>query len=253
MTNQQLTRPRLLFFLLTGPMLMAGCSPMQQLKNVGAAGGELASSLTGVSRPGAPGPEIAFLQKRQFSVPPQVAFAAALSILQDAGYRIQSADSTTGLITGIATSSARLGLGLGGLEKSTLTPIASIHVEPGPQGGSRVRLTLVQSASSGTSGASGEQPVQNPESYRRLFGLLESEIMQRKLEVAEPETVISTFPVTIENEAGSTPAVAGSEEDEVSRQVVSSLEARAGDEPQEQAPVAEGPELEQSPDQLSGE
>ena len=47
------------------------------------------------------------MQSRDYEVPKAVTFPSVMTILQDAGYRIESADKDTGLITGVASTSSK--------------------------------------------------------------------------------------------------------------------------------------------------
>lgn len=169
----------------TGAVLLAGCVPVQQLQSVAAAGGALANSMTssiaGAGEPAAlSAAELRQLQTRDFAAAKGAAFASAMTVLLDSGYRVQSADLESGLITATASSSARLRLDTTGLSRASQTPVASAYVEDRGQGAARVRIVF----SLGTSAAgplvpAGERAVLDRAVYDSFFAQLAQEIELR--------------------------------------------------------------------------
>lgn len=119
------------------------------------------------------------IRKREFSASSEIVFAATMSVAQDAGFRLQTADATTGLITGVGSSSRRLKIGLAGLSETVRSPIISIQVEAISSDRTLVRLVLVNGSSGGT-GFSAEQTVRDPAAYEQLYALLNDEVNLRK-------------------------------------------------------------------------
>jgi hypothetical protein len=90
------------------------------------------------------GLELQQIQSRDFEAPKDVSFAAVMTVLQDAGYRINAADRDTGLITGTASSESKMIYSLwSGFGKSKKTPIVSAYIESRGATNSRVRLNFV--------------------------------------------------------------------------------------------------------------
>lgn len=84
------------------------------------------------------------LQSKDYEASSGQAFAAVMTVLQDAGYRIQAADKDTGLITGVGTSSKKLTwMPFVGFGTSKKTPVVSAFIEELAPGVSRVRLNFV--------------------------------------------------------------------------------------------------------------
>jgi len=90
----------------------------------------------------ATGLELQQIQSRDVEASKDVAFSAVMSVLQDAGYRIGSADKETGLITGTASTTAKLSYNIfWGFGKNKKTPIVSAYIEPRGSNGARIRVT----------------------------------------------------------------------------------------------------------------
>lgn len=88
--------------------------------------------------------QIQQLQSKDFEASKDLTFAAVMTVLQDAGYRIQAADRDTGLITGVGTSSSKMTwLPFVGFGRSKKTPAVSAFVEELAPGITRVRLNFV--------------------------------------------------------------------------------------------------------------
>lgn len=87
--------------------------------------------------------ELQAMQSRDIEGAKDQVFGSVMSVLQDAGYRIENGDLQTGLITGIGSSQAKLTYNLfWGFGKSKKTPVVSAFIEQmGPY--TRVRLNFV--------------------------------------------------------------------------------------------------------------
>lgn len=179
---------------LTGAVLLSGCVPVQQLQTVAAAGGALANSMTN-SIAGAGEPvalsagELRQLQTRDFATTKGAAFASAMTVLLDSGYRVQSADLESGLITATASSTARLRLDTTGLSRANQTPVASVYVEERGGGTARVRIVFsLGTSATGPLAAGGERAVLDRTVYEAFFSGLADEIELRPLPVPPLQT-----------------------------------------------------------------
>lgn len=101
-------------------------------KFIGIVAGVLLTATTPAIAKKAPemtGLQLQQIQSRDVEAPKEVAFSAVMSVLQDAGYRIGSADKDTGLITGTASTSSKMTYNLiWGFGKSKKTPIVSAYI-----------------------------------------------------------------------------------------------------------------------------
>jgi hypothetical protein len=162
-------------------LLLAACDPVRQVGTVATAGSALVTSVTGPAELSATPAELRQLQLRDVAAPKATAFAGVTSVLLDMGYRVQSADLASGLITAVAGSSARLRLDPSGLARSTQTPVVSVFVEEMTPVSSRVRANFsIGTSASGQLASSGERPVLDGELYASFFASLETELADRR-------------------------------------------------------------------------
>jgi len=123
------------------------------------------------------------MQARDYEVGKIVSFPAVMTVLQDSGYRIQSADRDTGLITATAsTKSKTTWAPFVGFGKSKKTPVVSAFIEDRGLG-SRVRMNFILAKSK--KGAYGmgwedEEPILDQQVYRDAFERVEKEIFTRQ-------------------------------------------------------------------------
>jgi hypothetical protein len=129
------------------------------------------------------GLELQQVQSRDFESGYDDVFPSVITVLQDAGYRIQQADKASGLITGSASTKSGMTWALiGGIGKSKKTPIVSAFVE---QRGkvTRVRLNFVMAKTKshlyGMSSAD-EEPITRPEVYRDAFEKIDKALFVRQ-------------------------------------------------------------------------
>lgn len=132
------------------------------------------------------------IQSRDYEVGKEVSFPSVMTVLQDAGYRIEQADKDTGLITGTAsTKSATTYNIFWGFGKKKKTPVVSAFVEDRGRG-SRVRLNFVLSTTKSRVygvGSADEEPMTDPAIYRDAFERIEKEIFVRQALVAPTPAV----------------------------------------------------------------
>ena len=148
----------------------------------------------------ATGLELQQIQSRDVEASKDVAFSAVMSVLQDAGYRIGSADKETGLITGTASTTAKLSYNIfWGFGKNKKTPIVSAYIEPRGSNGARIRLNFVMAKVKGTiytSGTQDEEPITDPSTYQQAFEKIDQAIFVRQSMDAPAPAVQATPPST---------------------------------------------------------
>lgn len=143
------------------------------------------------------GLELQQIQARDYEVPKSVSFPAAMTVLQDSGYRITAADKDTGLITGSAsTNSHTTWVPFVGFGRSKKTPVVSVFVEDRGSG-SRVRLNFVltkaKSMMYGMS-SSDEEPITDAAVYQAAFEKIEKEIFVRQSMAAPAAPAVAAVP-----------------------------------------------------------
>jgi len=127
--------------------------------------------------------ELQAVQSHDFEAPKDEVFGAVMTVLQDAGYRIQAGEVQTGLITGVGSSQAKLTYNLfWGFGKKKLSPMVSAFIEKmGP--GSRVRLNFVMAKVKSTvygSQPEDEEPVTDVAVYKDAFEKIEQALFVRQ-------------------------------------------------------------------------
>ena len=138
------------------------------------------------------------MQARDYDVSKAITFPSVMTVLQDSGYRIESADKDTGLITGTASTTSKTTYNLfWGLGKKKRTPVVSAFVEDRGNG-SRIRLNFVLATTKsrfyGVNSAD-EEPIADPAIYRDAFERIEKEIFVRQAMNAPTPTPQVTPPV----------------------------------------------------------
>lgn len=117
--------------------------------------------------------QIQAMQSRDVEGSYKTVFASAISVLQDAGYRIENADRDTGLVTGVGSSKGKLTYNIFlGFGKSKKSPIVSAFVEEISPSASRVRINFVmaQLKSNGYgSQPQDEEPILDAAVYQDAF------------------------------------------------------------------------------------
>ena len=124
--------------------------------------------------------EIQSMQTRDFEVDRNTAFRAVLSVFQDVGYIVESADNETGFITGSSPTDSKTNIWFG--TKDSKTTRATAFVEELRPNLSRVRLTFVNAYSSSSSyGQYSEKDtvILEPEAYASAFERIENAIFVR--------------------------------------------------------------------------
>lgn len=124
--------------------------------------------------------ELQSIQSKEFEANKKVAFAATLSVFQDVGYTVSTANLDTGLITAKSPTKAGFVLFVG----QTMEDIkATAFVEEIVSNRTKVRINLVSSkeTSSGYGMKGGyELPIEKPEIYQDIFAKIQQGIFVRK-------------------------------------------------------------------------
>lgn len=122
-------------------------------------------------------------QAKEFETEKGIAFAAVMSVFQDLGYIIQSADKDTGFITAASPSGIKSSFfeALAGVTSSGQTK-ATAFVEQIRPNFSTVRLNFVNTKSQSTTYGQNSQidtPVLDPKAYQIALGKIEDAIFIR--------------------------------------------------------------------------
>jgi hypothetical protein len=124
------------------------------------------------------------LQSHDYESDKNIVFGAVMTVLQDAGYRIQAGDKDTGLITGIGQSSKKLTwmpfVGFGTSKKS---PVVSAYIEQMGPNFTRVRLNFVMAklkANQYGSNLGDEEAIVEAEPYRDAFEKIDQAVFLRQ-------------------------------------------------------------------------
>jgi formylmethanofuran dehydrogenase subunit E-like metal-binding protein len=145
--------------------------------------------------------ELQQLQSRDIEASKDVTFGAVMSVLQDAGYRILSADKDTGLITGISSTKSKLTYNLfTGFGKSKKSPIVSAFIESRGPNLTNVRLSFVMAKVKSTlygSQAQDEAPIYDAVTYQSAFEKVNQAVFIRQSMLAQtPPSTASSTPTT---------------------------------------------------------
>lgn len=137
------------------------------------------------------------IQARDFEAPKSVTFPAVMTILQDSGYRIATADKDTGLITGSASTNSKMTwLPFVGFGRSKKTPVVSAFIEERGVG-SRIRLNFVMAKTKNMAygmTSSDEEPITDAAVYRDAFEQIEKEIFVRLSTAVRPAPAAQPAP-----------------------------------------------------------
>lgn len=122
--------------------------------------------------------EIQAIQARQFETTKKIAFASVLTVFQDLGYIVGSADLETGFITAKSPTETGLGFFVNVMKDTK----ATAFVEELSPNNTKVRLNFVSSKE--TSGMYGDKtakdtPLLDPELYQNAFSKIQEAIFIR--------------------------------------------------------------------------
>lgn len=117
--------------------------------------------------------ELQAIQSKEFETTKDNLFGAVMTVVQDLGYQVQSADLNTGFITAISATEQKTNffMALGGASATANTKMTAF-VQNMPNGFSRVRLNFLVSKT--TSSAYGQtnqndRPILEPDVYRNAW------------------------------------------------------------------------------------
>jgi hypothetical protein len=130
------------------------------------------------------------LQSKEFETSKEILFASVVSVFQDLGYQLDSADLPTGFITASSASGNRTNFleALGGVASSGNTR-ATAFVEAMPNGMARVRLNFLntkQSSSWYGQSSKKDKPVLDPKTYQVAWDKIDEAIFVRSALSSKP-------------------------------------------------------------------
>lgn len=123
--------------------------------------------------------ELQAIQAREFEAPFKVGFSATLSVFQDLGYIISTADAETGLISASSPKSQQLIIFVGQVMRNRR---ATAFLETMPSERLRIRLNFVdEEETSNSYGMKGATviPVEEPKLYQDTFEKIQKAIFVR--------------------------------------------------------------------------
>lgn len=128
--------------------------------------------------------EIQAFQTQEFEASKKVTFGSVISVFQDLGYIVESADVETGFITAASASSNKTGFweAMGGVTTSGKTRVTAFLEEIRP-GFVSVRLNFVDTKNRSTaygSASSEDKPIVDPQPYKIAFDKIGDAVFIRK-------------------------------------------------------------------------
>ncbi len=127
--------------------------------------------------------ELQQIQSRDFEASKELVFASVMTVLQDSGYRIGSADKDTGLITGSGSTSGKLTWNpFVGIGQGKKTPVVSAFIEEINANYTKVRLNFVMAkVSTNNYGRNeGETPIYDADIYQDAFEKVSQAVFVRQ-------------------------------------------------------------------------
>jgi len=127
--------------------------------------------------------ELQAFQAKEFEAPKAVVFGSVVSVFQDIGYIVQSADRETGFITAGSPSEDKTGFweSLGGVSSSGQTK-ATAFIEEIRPGFTTVRLNFVNTKKKSSlygQERNLDEAIVDPETYRRAFARIDDAVFIR--------------------------------------------------------------------------
>ena len=143
----------------------------------------LAMAACGGAPPPAPTQvQLQALQSREFETDKTKAFGAVMTVFQDMGYVISSADKDTGFITAEGPSSDTGGFWAAAADMSIFQESkATAFVEEFADGRTKIRLNFVVSKTTTTKGRTSvvDKPIQDAELYENVFFWIDQALFVR--------------------------------------------------------------------------
>jgi hypothetical protein len=126
--------------------------------------------------------QIRAYQSHEYETTKRIAFDSTMSVLQDAGFIIESADFETGFITGKGTTESHTAIWLGTVNEYVRM---TAFVEQRTTSVARVRVNLVESSQrksvwNEAQDVINEVGVRDPETYQQLFEKIDQAIFIKK-------------------------------------------------------------------------
>lgn len=125
--------------------------------------------------------ELQSLQTREYETGKEVAFSSVMSVFQDLGYTVESANKDTGFITAFSASDSHHDWLLTGNKYTTQTR-ATAFVEPTGENTSRVRLNFVTGTEASAwygQHSKKDKPILDPAIYQAAFEKIDNAIFVR--------------------------------------------------------------------------
>jgi hypothetical protein len=123
--------------------------------------------------------ELQAIQAREFETTKKIAFASVLSVFQDLGYVVSSAELETGFITAKSPTEGGFQLFVGNVMKDTKATAFIEELQPGK---TKIRLNFVDSKET-SSGygmkSSNDNPIEDPLIYQNAFSKIQEAIFIR--------------------------------------------------------------------------
>lgn len=144
----------------------------------------LVSCQTGPDKPHLTSLQLQAIQAREFECSRDTAFNAVMSVFQDLGYIIKSANRDTGFIT--AASPVTSGVTLWGMkvnDGSMHYTLATAFVEQSGQNKAKVRLNFVEKTEKSNSNGqkfAEDTPIQTPHAYQTVYKRIREAIFIRQ-------------------------------------------------------------------------
>ena len=126
--------------------------------------------------------QIRAYQSHEYETTKRIAFDSTMSVLQDAGFIIESADFDTGFVTGKGTTQSRTAVWFGTMNEHVRM---TAFVEQRTSTVARVRVNLVESSQrksvwNETQDVINEAGVRDPETYQQLFEKIDQAVFIKK-------------------------------------------------------------------------
>lgn len=154
-------------------VIIAGCLAMATLSGCATSPKSAPTSL-----------QVQSFQTKEFETTKTIVFGSVLSVFQDLGYIVQSADKDTGFITAASPTSNKTGFwqAMAGVASSGQTK-ATAFVEEIRPGNVRVRLNFVNTRSNSSSygqNQTQDSPILDPKAYQVAFEKIDDAVFVRK-------------------------------------------------------------------------
>lgn len=137
--------------------------------------------------------ELQAIQSREFETTKDNLFGAVMTVLQDLGYQVQSADLQTGFITAVSATQNKTNfwMALGGMAASGNTKV-TCYLQAMPSGMTRVRLNFLNSrnvSSAYGQNSQNDKPILDATVYRNAWEKIDEALfVSGALQATAPKT-----------------------------------------------------------------